>query len=122
MENAQKCLSPSLRPVTSQVDFLAERLGHFVTNVLNQALDFVPVNTKNSTQLRKRLEEHWTGKNDKNHIMFTADVKSLYTNVPLIEGHKVIMQFVKNNWKDLDTNCMELSDFDLLLKSVIQAG
>ena len=34
----------------------------------------------------------------------------------------MIMQFVTNNWNKLDTNGMELSDFDLLLKSVIQAG
>ena len=113
---------PPLRPVTSQVDSPSERLGHFVTYVLNQALDLVKVNVKNSQSLRKKLETQWTDNITEKHVMFTADVKSLYTNVPLEDGHRVIMQFLRNNTEHINTNGMELADFDLLLKSVIQAG
>ena len=62
------------------------------------------------------------GRINTNHIMFTADVKSLYTNVPLVEGHKVIKKFIKNNRDKIDTNGMDLGDFDLVLKSVTQTG
>ena len=66
---------PPLRPVTSQVNSPAERLGHVANHILQQAMNFIPVNLQDSTQLRNRLSAYKVKTND---ILATADVKSLY--------------------------------------------
>ena len=110
---------PPLRPVTSQVDSPGERLGHATNHILKQALKFVPVNLQDSIQAQQRLKQC---KVSQSHILITADVKSLYTNVPLERGVKVVSEFVRQHRDQIDMLGMEHSDFVQMLKTVTQSG
>jgi hypothetical protein len=115
----KKTKPPPLRPVTSQVDSPGERLGHATNYILQQVLDYVPVHLKDSAQVQERLKNC---KVKKGHILITADVKSLYTNVPLEHGVKVVSEFVKHNCEHIDMLGMEHTDFVEMLKTVTQSG
>ena len=113
---------PPLRPVTSQIDAPTAKLGQVTNYILNQALKFVPVNLKDSTSLRHKLKNKYNNKVEEGHILATADVKSLYTNVPLEHGVDVVSKFILEHIKDIDMLGLEYADFVLILKTVVQAG
>ena len=114
---------PPLRPVTSQVDSPAERLGEITTFILQQCMEFVPTNLKDTSQFRSRLEERNKSlQPSPNRIMATADVKSLYTNVPVQHGLEVISSFVNKYHTQVNMLDLEIADFKLILKTVIEAG
>ena len=113
---------PPLRPVTSQVDSPAERLGTVTNFILQQALQFVPTHLTDSTQLIERLRSKYENKIDSGYIIATADVKSLYTNVPLEHGIKVISQFIKKHIKDINMLGLSFEEFVLILSTVTYAG
>jgi len=56
------------------------------------------------------------------HIIATADVKSLYTNVPIKHGISVVSKFVKKHSSKIDMLGLEFSDFVLMLTEVVEAG
>ena len=112
---------PPMRPVTSQCDGPTERLAALSNYVLQQAMKFVPVNIQNTQTIKKKLEQ-LNGNIKASHILFTADVKSLYTNVPLDHGLKVVCQFVKDHINDIDMMGLEFSEFRDILSIVVKSG
>ena len=110
-----------MRPVTSQCDGPTERLAALSNYVLQQAMNYVPVNIQNTHSLKEKLER-LNGKIKACHILFTADVKSLYTNVPLDHGIKVVCQFVKDHIKDIDMMGLEFGEFKTILSTVVKSG
>jgi len=113
---------PPLRPVTSQIDSPAERLGAVANHILQQALQFVPTHLKDSNQLKERLKTKYQNKINNNYVVATADVKSLYTNVPLKHGVKVVSQFIKKHIKNINMLGLSFEDFVLILTTVTNAG
>ena len=84
-------------------------------------MNYVPVNIQNTHSLKEKLER-LNGKIKACHILFTADVKSLYTNVPLDHGIKVVCQFVKDHIKDIDMMGLEFGEFKTILSTVVKSG
>ena len=115
-------IPPPLRPVTSQCDSPSDRIAAVVKFILQQAMKCVSVNIPNSEHLKNKLQEKFDGKINENHILFTSDVNSLYTNVPLHHGIKIVTQFVEDHMDTIDMCGMEISDFDTLLKTVMKSG
>ena len=115
----KKINPPPLRPVTSQVDSPGERLGHATNHILKQALQYVPVHLKDSTEARQRLQQCSI---NSNHMLITADVKSLYTNIPLEHGVKVVSDFIKHHRDKIDMLGIEHLDFVTMLKTVTQSA
>ena len=112
---------PPMRPVTSQCDGPTERLAALSNYILQQAMKFVPVNIHNSHAIKKKLE-CLNGKIKGHHILFTADIKSLYTNVPLDHGLKVVCQFVKDHIENIDMVGLEFCEFREILSMVVKSG
>jgi hypothetical protein len=115
---------PPVRPVTSQCDSPAERLSHMVTYILQKAVELIDCNIVNSTIFKQKISNIWQDKLTKDHTLFTADVSSLYTNVPLQHGHEVILKFIENNIAEIGRQMfgLELGDFSTILKTVVQSG
>ena len=114
---------PPLRPVTSQVDSPTERLGTIVNYILQQGLQYVPTHLKDTNQFTSMLDKNY--RQDTliaSHTMITADVKSLYTNVPIEHGVTVVAEFIRKNFNDIDSLSLEFGDFKTILKSVVEAG
>ena len=110
---------PPCRPVTSQVDSPAERLGAVVNHILQQLMSFLPGNLLNSQHLREEVRNVQV---DPSTILFTADVTSLYTNVPLEHGVEVITKFVGEKSDEINMLGIDLDDFGVLLKLVTESG
>ncbi len=105
--------------MTSQVDSPAERLGQVANHILQQTMKFVTVNLQNSEELKKKLKNFQV---QDSHIIMTADIKSLYTNVPLDHGVEVVSDFVKQHMTDIDMLGISFDDFKTILKTVTQSG
>ena len=114
---------PPMRPVTSQVDSPAERLGEVVNYVLQQTLEYVPVHLSDSAGLREYIRgRNITASLTSRHIIATADVKSLYTNVPVEHGMQVVAKFVKTHMETIDMLGIDFDDFCIIMKTVLDAG
>ena len=82
-------------------------------------MNHIPVNLQDSAQLRQRLSSYTVKKTD---IIATADVKSLYTNVPLKHGVEVVSKFVEQHMEKINMLGISHADFVLILKTVTEAG
>ena len=113
---------PPMRPVVSQVDTPYERIAHFTSYILNQAMNLVKTNVRNTEEIKTICERELTGKIDRTHILFTADVTSLYTNVPVRHGLKVIMDFLNDNIENIDMHGVQTDDFESMLDLVVSSS
>ena len=113
---------PPLRPVVSQVDSPAERLAHIANYILTQVVEQIPTNVKSSFNLKRDLLNTWTGAITENHYLVTADVKSLYTSIPLEHGQETVVKFLDHNSHAVDMMGLNIQEFSEILEAVLQGG
>ncbi|XP_065671740.1 uncharacterized protein LOC136089616 [Hydra vulgaris] len=73
-----------LRPIVSGCDGPIDNLSFFITEFIQPVAEQLPTYFKDTTHLLKLLQSHVLETN--NYILVTADVISLYTNIPHREG------------------------------------
>ncbi|XP_047141171.1 uncharacterized protein LOC124816160 [Hydra vulgaris] len=86
-----------LRPIVSGCGSPTDNLSEYVVKYLLPIAESLPSYFKDSTELLKTLCE--TPLPRREYILVTADVVSLYTNIPHDDGIRAVSNFLNNNWK-----------------------
>ena len=113
---------PPIRPVVSQIDSPAENLAHLANAVLSQAINLIPVNITSTEMFMQRMKKCFNNKLTSKHILFTADVKSLYTSIPLKHCLEVTVSFVEKNISQIDMFNLTIKEFEMILSTLLEAG
>ena len=118
----KKVSPPPLRPVVSGCDGPIDKLATLCNAILQQAIDRIPTNISSTTQFKKRLEEKYVGTMGEEHTMFTADIKALYTNIPLDHCLRVTMEFLERNCHTINMMGLSLEEFRAALSTILNEG
>lgn len=113
---------PPLRPVVSGCDGPTEKLAHLSNGILKQAVSLIPPNITSTDMFMKRLESKFKNKLTDKHLLFSADVKSLYTSIPLKHCLEVTVDFVNNNRDSIDMFGLTLGEFEMILSALLNVG
>ena len=68
-----------------------------------------------SEMFMERLKRCFNNNLTAKHILFTADVKSLYTSIPLNRCLEVTVNFVENNLDEINIYDLSGKDFEMIL-------
>ena len=113
---------PPLRPVVSGCDGPTEKLAHLCNAILKQAVTLIPTNIISTDMFMKRIENKFKHKLTDRHILFSADIKSLYTSIPLKHCLKVTVDFVHNHKDSINMFDLSLGEFELILSAMLSVG
>ena len=113
---------PPLRPVVSQCDSPTEKLAQLCNNILNQAVSLIPTNITSTEMFMKRLQKKFSGKLTEKHILFSADITALYTNIPLKHCLDVTTAFIRNNAEEIDMMGLTMNEFETILEAIMNLG
>ena len=102
--------------------FRAENLAHLANAVLSQAINLIPVNITSTEMFMQRMKKCFNNKLTSKHILFTADVKSLYTSIPLKHCLEVTVSFVEKNISQIDMFNLTIKEFEMILSTLLEAG
>jgi hypothetical protein len=111
------------RPIVSNINCPTEHLSHYLSDILQPLVDTLPSFIKDTTQFLKKLQ-NFKFESKKNPIIFTMDIKSLYTVIPNNEGLRALRIFLDKRRSCvpptstlvrlaqlvLETNCFEFND------------
>jgi hypothetical protein len=81
------------RPIVSACSCPTERISAFIDDTIQPIVESLPSYTKNSTHALKKVLDHPL-KPDEPTILFTMDVKSLYTIIPHQDGLEALRYFL----------------------------
>ena len=70
----------------------------------------------------ERLKRCFNNKLTAKHILFTADVKSLYTSIPLKHCLEVTVNFVEKNLDEINIYDLSGKDFEMILGALLETG
>ncbi len=83
------------RPVISNISCPTYELSKFLSGILRPIVEKCPTFVKDTTHLLQRLKDvHFETESD-NNILFTMDVKGLYTNIPNADGLQALKYFLE---------------------------
>lgn len=113
---------PPIRPVVSNIDSPTENLAHLANSILTQAVGLIPVNITSTEKFMERMQKTFNNKLTERHILFTADVKSLYTSIPLKHCLEVTVKYIKDQQENIDMHNLTIKEFELILAALLQIG
>ena len=107
-----------LRPIVSGCDGPTDNLSKYVTHFIQPLAERLPTYLKDSKQFLSFLDvipplPH-------NAILVTADVTSLYTNIPQGEGIQATMNSIRQNKESLPEYAPPPHVFHILLETILQ--
>ena len=109
-----------LRPIVSNCSSPTEKPSYIVERILTQLLKFVPTHLQSSTHFLKNLANKYPSGVPANAFMFTMDVSSLYTNIPINDAIPVISDMVLRHISEIDTFGLTVKEIDNLLTLCLQ--
>ena len=108
-----------LRPIVSQIDGPTSSISKYLDKILTIAESQIPFLLQDTTAFLQLINKH---KNiAPNTILVTLDVVSLYTNIPHIEGAKLVTEFYSetlNKWQN-STNTLKPISPELLEELIL---
>ena len=88
----------------------------------SQAVNLIPVNITSSEMFMERLKRCFNNKLTAKHILFTAEVKPLYSDIPLKHCLEVTINFVEKNLDEINTYDLSGKDFEMILEALLETG
>jgi|GEM_PF-4959363 len=92
-----------LRPVVAACDSPCTGLSIIIERILNQLLEFVPSNLKNTDQVIRDLRDEFPDRNCADAIVVTMDVRALYPSIPIQESVECVNSLLTDHYDDIDT-------------------
>ena len=105
-----------LRPIVSNCASPTEKPSYLIERVLTQLLKFVPAHLLSSTHFLETLSARYPSKLPKNAFLFTMDVTSLYTSIPIDNAIPVISDMVQRHVSEIDTFGLTVPEIERLLE------
>ena len=106
-----------LRPVVSAIENPTDYLSHFITHFLQPLAQTVPAYLSDSKDFKQHLSQ--IPALPLNSILVTADVVSLYTNIPQSEGIDTTCEFIQRNRDLLPEYAPSTQVFRLILHHIL---
>ena len=106
----------SLRPIVSNCSSPTEKPSYLVERVLTQLLQFVPAHLTSSANFLDRLNEKYSGTLPEGSFLFTMDVSSLYTNIPIDEAISAASDMLQRHLGNVNTFGLTLLEVENLMK------
>ena len=110
---------PPRRPVVSKIGTPLQNISKLVAFILNQAVQFVPTHIKSSDNF---IAERKCSTVPKDSILVAADIKALYTNIPLDHSRFVIIKFLEQFYDNLNTYGVTLDQLSEILEIINDNG
>ena len=88
-----------LRPIVSGCDSVTDNLSRYVTHFLQPLAEMLPSHIKDTTHFLQELQK--LPPLPDNTFLVTADVSSLYTNIPHEEGINAALHYITTHRKNL---------------------
>ncbi|XP_065667796.1 uncharacterized protein LOC136088070 [Hydra vulgaris] len=86
-----------LRPIVAGCEGPTDNILEYVVKYLQPMAESLSAYFKDTTQLLKILSNYPVPSN--NYLLITADVVSLYTNIPHEDGINAVEEFIRNRWQ-----------------------
>jgi len=109
-----------LRPIVSNCSSPTEKPSYIVERILTQLLKFVPTHLQSSTHFLENLASKYPSGLPANAFLFTMDVTSLYTNIPIDDAIPVISDMVQRHISEIDTFGLTVQEIENLLELCLQ--
>ena len=106
-----------LRPIVSANESPTENISAFIDYLCQPVMQALPSYIRDSKDFLQQLFE--TGPLPENSFLVTADVKSLYTNIPHQEGIDVLLHYLENNPNLLPKECPPLHTVKQLMNFIL---
>ena len=107
-----------LRPIISGFDSPTDNLAKYMTHFLSPLAELLPTHFKDSSDFKRYLNT--LPPLPPNAFLVTADIVSLYTNIPIDEGVDHVCDFIDNNRQHLPPNAPNTQVFRLILDHILK--
>ena len=108
----------SLRPIVSAYDSPTDQLWNYVTHFIKPLLEILPSYIRDSKHFLQLLES--LPPLPENAILVTADVTSLYTNIPHEEGIESVLHYMKLHANTLPPGAPSPHTIGVLLETILK--
>lgn len=107
-----------LRPIASCIDNPTNKIDWFCGRILNQLVNFVPAHLPSSLKLIEELSEKKFSNITEDCIFLSLDVINLYPSLPIDSALKVVSEFSKKHWRDIDNFGISVQEFLNMMKFI----
>ena len=107
-----------LRPIVSGFDSPTDNFAKYITHFLVPLADQLPTKTKDSFTFKRYLDS--IPPLPANAILVTADIKSLYTNIPINEGINTVCDYIHSHRDSLPSYAPPTSVFRIILEHILR--
>ena len=106
------------RPIISGFDSPTDNMAKYITHFLSPLAALLPSHFKDSTDFKRYL--HTLPPLPPNAYLVTADIVSLYTNIPIEEGISRVCEFISENRHHLPPSAPNTQVFRLILDHILK--
>ena len=107
-----------LQPIVSACDSPTDQLSNYVTQFIQPSVEMPPSTIQDSKHFLQLLESPPTL--PENAILVTADVTSLYTNIPHEEGIESVLHYMKLHANTLPPGAPSPHTIGILLETILK--
>ena len=107
-----------LRPIVSACDSPTDQLSNYVTHFIQPLVEILPSYIRDNKHFLQLLES--LPPLPENAILVTADVTSLYTNIPHEEGIESVLHYMKLNANTLPPDGPSPHTIGILLETILK--
>lgn len=95
------------RPIVSNISCPTYQISKFLSGILKPFVKSTPSFIRDTTHLLQKLQDFQFSSDSENNVLFTMDVKGLYTNIPNEDGLRALSHYLNSsNNVNIDTDCI----------------
>ena len=107
-----------IRPIVSAINTPPEKLSYIITKILVQGQKKIPTLSSNSYTFKSKLLKKFPHKISPNAILFSLDIKSMYTNIPIDDCILKLLNFI-SKYHDINLFGLGYPDIENILHNVM---
>ena len=109
------------RPIISAIDSPPEKLSFIITQIITQCQTIISKHTivKDSYDFLDRLHLKFPEEIPHSAILFSLDISSMYTNIPIDDCKLKLLNFISSNGNEIKTFGLSYPDIEVMLHTVM---
>ena len=104
-----------IRPIISAINTPPEKLSFILTKILTQCQSKIPTLLKDSYQFLKRINEQFSELIEPSWILFSMDITSMYTNVPIDDCKLKVLNFISQHAQSINLYGLSYPDLENIM-------
>ena len=109
-----------LRPIVSNCGSPTEKPSFLLERILTQLLQFVPAHLSSSDDFLEKFRSKYPTSLPPDSFLFTMDVSSLYTNIPIKEAIPMICDMIQRHIEAIITYGLTVKEIEHLLEVCLE--